>query len=386
MSQFPVLKILYNRVMRKKLLSVCCILVFLYFGFVKQEYAQQKPPQSSIRIEGVVVRVLENSQIIEDSGNKHSYQKLELLGTSGSFKGKTFQIENGKYDQSGIIDYKKGDKVVLNVTKDQSGKDDFTITDYVRRTPLLILFLIFVGLAALVGGKRGLTSIIGMVLTFGVLFVIVLPQVLKGFNPVAATVLASFVIIPVTFCLSHGINKKTLCAIAGTFISLFLTGLLAYVFVDASHLTGYASEEASYLNVGRNGAIDIHGLLLAGLIIGLLGILQDITISQAAVVCQLKNANDKLKFYSLFSRAMDVGRDHIASMSNTLILVYAGVSLPLLLLFLTNPLPFSAVINFEIIAEEVVRTLVSSIGLILAVPITTALTVLVVETTSKKKA
>jgi len=120
------------------------------------------------------------------------------------------------------------------------------------------------------------------------------------------------------------------------------------------------------------------------LIIGLLGILQDITISQAAVVCQLKNTDHKLKFDELFSRAMDVGRDHIASMSNTLILVYAGVSLPLLLLFLTNPLPFSAVINFEMIAEEIVRTLISSIGLILAVPITTALTAFVVSYHSQK--
>jgi uncharacterized membrane protein len=174
-----------------------------------------------------------------------------------------------------------------------------------------------------------------------------------------------------------------LCAVAGTLIALGITGVLASIFVQSSHLTGFASDEANYLMVARHGTIDIHGLLLAGIIIGLLGVLQDITISQAAIVYQLKDATHSIKPIELFSRAMDVGRDHIASMSNTLILVYAGVSLPLLLLFVNSPLPFSQVINFELIAEEIVRTLVASIGLIIAVPITTLLTTLFVVFTFK---
>jgi uncharacterized membrane protein len=160
----------------------------------------------------------------------------------------------------------------------------------------------------------------------------------------------------------------------GTFIALILTGALASFFVQQAHLSGFASEEAGYLDVMKKGSIDIKGLLFAGIIIGLLGVLQDITVSQAAVVYQLKKANAKMKFIDLFTHAMDVGRDHIASMTNTLILVYAGASLPLLLLFINNPLPFSQVVNSEMISQEIVTTLISSIGLIIAVPITTLLT------------
>ena len=370
--------------MTKKLILFLFAL-FFFFGIAKNVNAQtQKAPQTEKRVEAIITKVLEDSQIIEDSGNKHPYQRLQLLGTSGEYKGKSFVIENGKYDQTGIIDYKVGDKVVLSVIKDSQGKDSFSVTDFVRRTPLLFLFLIFVGLAVVVGGKRGMTSLIGMAITFAILLLFVLPQVLKGADPVSTTLIASIVIVPVTFCLSHGVNKKSLSAIIGTFISLLITGLLAYFFVESSHLSGFASDEAGYLQTIKNGTINIHGLILSGLIIGLLGVLQDITISQAAVVFQLKDARKDLNFFELFKRAMDVGRDHIASMSNTLVLVYAGASLPLLLLFLTNPLPFSAVVNFEIVAEEIVRTLISSIGLILAVPITTALTALIVEFKTKE--
>ncbi len=152
---------------------------------------------------------------------------------------------------------------------------------------------------------------------------------------------------------------------------------MASFFVDAAKLTGYASEEASFLQVSRQGSFNVRGLLLAGIIIGALGILDDITISQAAVVSSLKQASSKIKADELFAKAMDVGKDHISSMINTLILVYAGASLPLMLLFVDNPHPFSEIINYEIIADEVVRTLVGSIGLVLAVPITTLIAVIV---------
>jgi len=178
-------------------------------------------------------------------------------------------------------------------------------------------------------------------------------------------------IIPATFFLSHGFNKKTWIAIGGTLIALIITGVLADIFVEGAKLTGFASEEAGFLQAHKLGLINIKGLLLAGIIIGVLGVLDDITVSQSAIVQQLKEANSKLKAGELYKKAMSVGKDHIASMVNTLILVYTGAALPLLLLFIDNPHPFSDIINYEIIADEVVRTLVGSIGLMLAVPITT---------------
>jgi uncharacterized membrane protein len=366
----------------EKLLSFLFFTILISIFFSKAIFASsapQKAPQTITRIEAVVTKINTDTTIIEENGDRHPYQVLQLLETSGKDKGKTISVENGKVDQDGIVRYKLGDKVVLSKTLDYNGKPFFTITDYVRREPLYILIAIFIGLTLIIGRLRGFTSLIGMGISFGIIFFFILPQISKSYDPVTVTIIASLFIIPITFYLSHGVNKKTTMAVVGTLISLVITGILANVFVNATHLTGFASEEAGFLSTMKNGTIDMHALLLAGIIIGLLGILDDITISQSAVVFQLKSASPKISFKEMYSRAMDVGRDHIASMANTLILVYAGAALPLLLLFINNPAPFSEVINYEIIAEEIVRTMVASIGLIMAVPITTFLTSMYLE-------
>jgi uncharacterized membrane protein len=192
-------------------------------------------------------------------------------------------------------------------------------------------------------------------------------------DPVLIATLASAMIIPITFYMSHGISKKTTIAVAGTLIALLITGLLGKLFSELAHLNGLSTEESGMLAVLKGGEINLKGILLAGIVIGALGVLDDITISQAAIVEQLREAASKAKFGEIYGRAMKVGRDHITSMINTLILVYAGASLPLLLIFVDNPHPLREIINYEFIAEEIVRTLVGSIGLIVAVPITTFL-------------
>ncbi len=267
----------------------------------------------------------------------------------------------------------------MSYGKDFEGNDFFYITDYIRRGSLFWLFAVFVVLVALVAKWRGLTSLLGMTISFFIIFSFILPRISAGSDPIQTTIIGSFFIIPITFYFSHGFNKKTTVAVIGTVIALIITGILAGFFVESAKLTGFASEEAGFLQVIKQGSINIKGLLLAGIIIGVLGVLDDITVSQSAIVLQLKKANPKLKFEELYKRAMDVGQDHIASMVNTLILVYTGAALPLLLLFIDNPRPFSEVINYEIIADDIVRMLVGSIGLILAVPITTFIASLVAE-------
>lgn len=368
----------------QKLIFFLSSLSLFFILFNHQLFAQGKKLNEK-RIEALVVSVLEESKVIEANGNEHPYQRLKILGTSGNYKGKDIIIENGKFDQSTVPKYAVGDRIVVTVGVDQQGKKFFTITDYVRREPLYIITALFVLLTIFIGRKRGIASLIGLVLSFFIIFNVVLPQISSGKDPVLITIGASLIIIPITFYLSHGLNKKTTLAVIGTVISLAITGVLATIFVDATHLTGFASEEAGFLNNIKQGGIDIHALLLAGIIIGLLGVLDDVTISQAAIVFQLKDASPHIPFKELYRRAMDIGRDHIASMANTLILVYAGASLPLLLLFINNPLPFNEVINYEIIAEEIVRTMVASIGLIIAVPITTLLTSLYIEMDKSKK-
>lgn len=375
--------------MKKGIARILVSFVFFLTLFLVQpeiSYSQGVNQSVPKRAEAVIVNVIENSEIIEPTGNKHPYQKLELLGTSGEIKGKKIIAENGKHDQTGLVQYSKGDKIVISLGRDFNGNPTYTITDYVRRLPLYLLLFSFIFLAVLVGGVRGITSLVGMVVSFAILFLFILPQISNGADPLTTTILASLVIIPVTFTLSHGPNRKTLCAVVATCISLIVSGLISAWFVSIAHLSGFSSEEINFLQIAKQGAIDVHGLLLAGIIIGLLGILQDITISQASIVYELKKANPKLNTFQLFKKAMNVGRDHIASMTNTMILVYAGVSLPLLLLFIDNSLPFDQIINFELIAEEIIRTLTSSIGLILAVPITTLLTALYIEFTEKKRA
>ncbi|RJR24314.1 YibE/F family protein [Candidatus Microgenomates bacterium] len=253
-----------------------------------------------------------------------------------------------------------------------------------RRDSLLLLFCLFLVLVVSIAGIRGFMSVLGMGFSFLVIFLFVLPRISSGANPVMIAILGSFFIVPATFFLSHGFNKKTVVAIAGTVVALMFTGLLAGFFVDNARLTGFSSEEAGFLQFHHNGIINIKGLLLAGIIIGVLGVLDDITISQSAVVFQLKDSNPKIKKGELYKRAMSVGKDHISSMVNTLVLVYTGAALPLLLLFINNPRPFSEVINYEIIADEIVRTLVGSVGLILAVPVTTFFAVFAAKSFKEK--
>lgn len=284
------------------------------------------------------------------------------------------------------LEYKIGDKVSVSISKDPQGKDAYFVTDYVRRDALYWLFAVFAALVLIIGGLRGVFSLIGMGISFLIIFLFVLPQILAGRDPITIAIISSMAIIPITFYLSHGFNKKTSIAVIGTIIALVITGVLANFFVTFAHLTGFASEDATFLEAARQGTIQMKGLLLAGIIIGALGVLDDITVSQSAIVFQLKKTSPHLKIKDLYSKAMDIGRDHIASMVNTLILVYTGAALPLLLLFINSPRPFGEIINFELIAEEIVRTLVVSIGLILAVPIVTLIASIASEIEVKRAA
>jgi len=268
-----------------------------------------------------------------------------------------------------------GDKVML-VTNAAPGADfPYLVSDYDRRQSLLTLSLLFVLVTLTITRLWGLKSIVGMLFSFFLIFKMLLPQIVAGQDPIFVTILTSLFIIPATYYLSHGVNRKTNAAIVGTVLALIITGLIAALFVQLAHLSGLASEEAGFVLAFFGESINVRGLLLAGIILGTLGVLDDVTVSQAAIVTELFRANSRLTRRELFVRAMKIGHDHISSMVNTLVLVYAGASLPLLILFLDSSQSLSVILNHEIVAEEIIRTLVGSIGLILAVPITTAIAV-----------
>ena len=357
--------------MKRKLLIIFSLL-FLYLlpSFVFAQEADFAPQEEIL--EGKVVGILDEKTTIQ-AGEKTLYQKLKIEVTKGSLADKEVEIEVGDIPVVGQPKYQVGDEVVVSYSKDFEGNDVFYIIDFIRRQPLFWLFLVFVILAIIVGQWRGASSLIGLAISFLIIFAFILPQIYHGNDPIIVTVFGSLIIIPVSFILSHGFNRKTLTAMAGTLVALLIVGVLSQIFIGLTKLTGYASEEAAFLHLAKHGAINMRGILLAGIIIGALGVLDDVTISQAAIVQQLKQANPRLKWRELFSRAMNVGQDHIASMINTLVLVYTGAALPLMLLFIDNPRPIGEIVNYQMIAEEIVRTLVGSIGLILAVPITTFL-------------
>jgi uncharacterized membrane protein len=256
--------------------------------------------------------------------------------------------------------------------------DRYGFSDYERERPLALLTLVFCTLVVVAGRWRGLRALVGLVLSLLLVVEFVVPAILDGRSAVGVALVGSLAVMFVTIPLAHGLGAKAVAAVLGTSVSLALTGMLASVATDAVHLTGISSEETTYLRAVAGG-ISLQGLLLAGMIIGALGVLDDLTVSQASTVMALRKANPALRTRQLIRGALDVGHDHIAATVNTLVLAYAGASLPVLLVFSIGGTSFGNALNTEAVAEQVVAMLVGSIGLIAAVPITTALAALLAE-------
>jgi len=295
--------------------------------------------------------------------------------TSGSQDGEVVNLEFPL--DSGSVTLRPGDDVVLNYVPDAPPEARYQFADFQRRTPLLLLGLLFAAVVVALGRWRGLLALAGLGLSLVTLTVFVLPAILEGRSPIAVALAGSSVIAAAALYLAHGVNERTTVAVLGTLASLALTGALAVLFVGLTELTGLASEEVSFLRV-FSGLLDFEGLLLAGIIIGALGVLDDVTVTQVSAVWELHRADPTMGRRDLYGSALRIGRDHVASAVNTLVLAYAGASLPLLLLFSQVGRPLGDVLNGETVAVEIVRTLVGSIGLVASVPITTALAVAVV--------
>ncbi len=355
--------------MRKLSLTLLAMLLFVFSS--GDALAQEDTHQVK---EGKVTKVIESGKktFLEELVE---FQVLEIEVTKGDKVGDSIEVENSAAGL-GLVDiqyqkYHPGDLLRISTQSDMDGNAIYSLNGRVKRTGLFTLVFVFIAVVLIVGRLWGALSIIGLFTSFLVIFKLIVPLIVKGMNPVLVAILGSLIIIPTTFYISHGVNKKTHVGVITTLIGLVVTGLLAVHFVDATHLTGFASEEAGFLQVERQGSIDIRGLLLAGIIIGTLGILDDVTIGQASVVKQLKEANPQMTWLELFKKGMKVGQDHISSMVNTLVLVYSGSALPLLLLFFDSEKTFVDILEFELIAEEIVRMLVGSIGLVLAAPLAT---------------
>ncbi|GAA2466981.1 YibE/F family protein [Streptomyces macrosporus] len=269
-----------------------------------------------------------------------------------------------------------GQEVVVAYAPRAPRELQYSVVDVRRTVPLTVLAAVFALAVVVVGRLRGVLALVGLVVGFAVLTLFILPAILQGSDPLAVAVVGGSAIMLATLYLCHGVNARTSVAVLGTLVSLLLIGVLGSAFIGWAELTGNTDDQTGLVHT-LYPDIEVRGLLLAGVLIGSLGVLDDVTVTQTSAVWELRQADPEAGWRRLYGAAMRIGRDHIASVVNTLVLAYAGASLPLLLLFSVARSDVGTVAGSEVVAEEIVRTLIGSIGLVASVPVTTALAALV---------
>jgi uncharacterized membrane protein len=301
---------------------------------------------------------------------------IEVLVSEGERRGEVFEIEQ-PIDST----ISSGDGILVDIVALGDGTEQAVFYDFERSTPMLLLVIVFVTAIIVLGRWRGVGALAGLAMSFVMIIFFALPALLDGSNAVMVALVTAGAIAFIALFLAHGRGLATATALLSTFASLAITAILAGVFLAASKFTGFGDENVSFLDA-LGTQIDPRGLLLAGIVIGSLGVLDDVTVTQVSAVWELKRASPDADFRGLYGRALRIGRDHISSTVNTLFLAYAGASLPLLLLFSEANQGFASVATRELVAVEIVRALVGSVGLVASVPISTALAAKVLASTT----
>ncbi|NSC22680.1 YibE/F family protein [Streptomyces albus subsp. chlorinus] len=318
-----------------------------------------------------------------EGGTGHGVcRKATVEVTEGKDAGRTF---TEVVPPDATRTYEVGQKVVVAYAEKAPRDLQYSVVDTNRDVPMVLLAAVFALVVVLVGRMRGVLALVGLVISFAVLTLFILPAILQGSNPLVVAVVGGSAIMLATLYLCHGLSARTSVAVLGTLVSLLLIGLLGSLFIDWAQLTGNTDDQTGLVH-GLYPGIEIRGLLLAGVLIGSLGVLDDVTVTQTSAVWELREADPGASWTKIYRSAMRIGRDHIASVVNTLVLAYAGASLPLLLLFSIARSDVTMVATSEVVAEEIIRTLVGSIGLVASVPVTTLLAALVVAADRRRPA
>lgn len=297
-------------------------------------------------------------------------QNLKIKIIDENEKERVIDLEND------YIKLKKGDKVfVENVRNSIEGRDTFIVKEKDRTDTLIYFLVIFIFSVILFGGIQGVRSVVSLFLSFVAIGYILVPAIMNGYSPVLISGAVATVILFMAIYFTHGFNRESTAAFLGTVISVFITGILSYFGVKIAQFTGLGTEEAMMLSLHGEISMDFAGLLLGGIIIGALGVLDDVAVTQSIVVREIYKLQMDMKFFDAYKRALSVGKEHVGAMVNTLALAYTGASLPLILIFYKSEYPVSLILSQEIFSVEIMRTVVGSIGLILSVPLTTAFAV-----------
>lgn len=352
------------------------ILVFILFliliPFLSFAQEGELITQKDTILKAKVIEIINEEKIFLPVTEKEgTFQNIKAEILSKERKGEIVKVEND------YLSLKVGEKFYLN-EKIQDDVVFYSVHDKYRLPAIIFFTILFFVLVIIFGGIQGVRGVVSLIGSIILIILVLIPGILKGYSPVLITIVISSIIIVLGSYITHGFNKTTSSAVVGMLVTFLITGFLAKFAVEISNLTGFESEEAVYLDWNTKGTIDFVGLLFGGIVIGLLGVLYDVAIEQAISVEELRSAsNHKMTRKKIFKRVMRIGREHTGALVNTLAIAYVGASLPLLLLFYSSStVSFSEAINREIFATEIIRTIVGSIGLVLAVPITSIISVL----------
>jgi uncharacterized membrane protein len=344
--------------------SLFLLVLVIPLGALAQEVHQEF--QETVKAE--VIEILDQfERDIMGTGATTIVQEMRILIQEGERKGEVTRLDND------LVVLSVGDKIFVNRLLSIDGTEYYIFKDVERRSALLFLVAIFVGLVIWLSGMQGVRAVLSLALSIGAILFLLIPALLAGYSPALTSLAIAGLILSVTLFLTHGFKPRVFITFIGTFGAVFATCVIAWVWVEWMRFTGFGDDASVYLNFATRGTLDLTGLLLGGIIIGLLGVLDDVSITQASVVQELKGANPQFGFKDLYTRALRVGRDHVGSLVNTLALAYAGAALPLLLLLSYSESSMYSLMNQEVLAAEVLRIVVGSIGLVLAVPFTTAM-------------
>lgn len=294
-------------------------------------------------------------------------QHLKAIVLDGPEQGNSIVIDNDYMPlKVGNVFY------VQHQVNASDGYDYYQITDVYRLPAVFAFVILFIVCVLVFGGIQGIRGLVSLLGSFVLIFKVLLPGILAGYSPVLLTLGVCSLIIIVGSYVTHGFNRTTSSAVVGMIATVMIVGVLAYIGVHAAHLSGFETDEATYLNINTGGIIDFPGLLLGGIMIGLLGVLYDVAIGQAVSVEELHKIAPHVPRRTIYARSLRIGREHVGALVNTLAIAYVGVSLPILLLFIQGDSGNTLMtLNRDVFASEIIRTMVGSIGLVLAVPVTT---------------
>ena len=367
--------------MKPKTFSLLFLLVLAAMAavFTLPYFSEVQLPEANFSAFGSETVRARVTEIIEEGeidlgGFVQHYQVARVEISEGEYQGIQLEMDYGKRQVlSGELSVKPGDRILITLGKRPNGVLTAYFAEFVRSASLLWLVGAFVAAILIISGWKGLRSLLSMAFSLFVIIAYIIPHILGGEDPVRVSIIGSAILLGVTLYLTYGWNLKTHAAVLAMVFVLVLTGTLAWFFMVFTRLTGAGDENALFLIQMLDARINLRGLLLGGMIIGALGVLDDLVTTQSSATFELRHANPGLGFLELYRAAMRIGQDHVAATVNTLVLAYAGASLPMLLMFSLGRGDYGYLVNFSFVAEEVVRTLVGSLGLIAAVPLTTAI-------------